>query len=792
MKQLLKTLQTWIVFGVLFWILDAALEAFVLQSRGFIEQLFSPTFNELLARLIVLSILLAASAYFTYIITKRAQAEAELRGVIESAPRAILIIDSDGKIMLINKQAEKMFGYSRDELTGKNFDVLIPARFRSEHISRCAGYLERPAIKTMGHEEQGVTCLRKDGHEFTAAIDLSSVKFIDIFGSRNLVINIVRDITESKKAREIVLLLLEIYKSISQTQTFNEALQTALAKVCQMTGWDYGESWIPNQDGSILRSSPAYFSLSKKLDEFRNYSSKITFRPNEGLPGRVWISQKFEWINDVSIEAEKVYFRAKIASDVGLKAGLGIPIISGNQVIAVLVFYLFDPRKEDERLVEIISAVAAQLGTIFQVKKTEELIRESEQRFRAVAETATDTIIIMDKDSKILFINDAVEHVFGYTKDELIEKSLTVLMPESFRQKHLLAVDRFLKTGERHFDWKNVQLPGLHKNGNEIPLEISYSEFVIDNEHYFTGIIRDISVRKKAEEKLVEEKNFTDDIINSLPGIFYLIDFEGRPLRWNNNAQVITGYTPEEVNTKKPTEFFAEDDRHLVEEKIKEAFLTGKSSAVASLLTKDGKKIPYFFTGSRIMRGNKPFVVGEALDISEQKQAEEAILRKDVEIRQAYIDVFSAVTGGKLIIMTRDELLAKLGTPLSDIVFIKSDAELSNARHTVKEKLEQNLPHFTKIDDLVIAASEAFTNSIKHAQGGEYRIYKKENEVQVLISDHGPGIDFSVLPKATLLSGFSTKKSLGMGFSFMLELCDRVFLSTQPGNTTLVLEINID
>jgi anti-sigma regulatory factor (Ser/Thr protein kinase) len=58
-----------------------------------------------------------------------------------------------------------------------------------------------------------------------------------------------------------------------------------------------------------------------------------------------------------------------------------------------------------------------------------------------------------------------------------------------------------------------------------------------------------------------------------------------------------------------------------------------------------------------------------------------------------------------------------------------------------------------------------------------------------MISDKGPGIDFSILPKATLLSGFSTKQSLGMGFSFMLEFCDRVLLSTQPGNTIIVLEI---
>lgn len=90
---------------------------------------------------------------------------------------------------------------------------------------------------------------------------------------------------------------------------------------------------------------------------------------------------------------------------------------------------------------------------------------------------------------------------------------------------------------------------------------------------------------------------------------------------------------------------------------------------------------------------------------------------------------------------------------------------------------------------MVIASNEATTNVVKHANNGKFQVFKSESTIQVLIRDNGPGINFSILPKATLLSGFSTQQSLGMGFSFMLELCDRVLLSTQPGNTTVVLEI---
>ncbi|MHB0975598.1 MAG: ATP-binding protein [Candidatus Aquicultorales bacterium] len=74
---------------------------------------------------------------------------------------------------------------------------------------------------------------------------------------------------------------------------------------------------------------------------------------------------------------------------------------------------------------------------------------------------------------------------------------------------------------------------------------------------------------------------------------------------------------------------------------------------------------------------------------------------------------------------------------------------------------------------------------------GTYRLFVTDDALQVVVTDRGPGIDFTTLPKATLMFGYSTTASLGMGFSIMLELCDRVLLSPQPGNTTVVLEVGL-
>lgn len=122
--------------------------------------------------------------------------------------------------------------------------------------------------------------------------------------------------------------------------------------------------------------------------------------------------------------------------------------------------------------------------------------------FRAFAETVSDAIFVIDADSTIQFANPAVEEIFGYGPDELVGESLTRLMPEPLRDRHQAGIRRYLREGDRQLDWSYLELPGARRDGGEVPLGISFSEFVRDGEIFFTGIARDISDRKRREEKL--------------------------------------------------------------------------------------------------------------------------------------------------------------------------------------------------------------------------------------------------------------------------------------------------
>ena len=134
--------------------------------------------------------------------------------------------------------------------------------------------------------------------------------------------------------------------------------------------------------------------------------------------------------------------------------------------------------------------------------------------------------------------------------------------------------------------------------------------------------ITDITDCKSIEENLLKEKDFSNILIESLPGIFCLFDFNGKMLRWNKYGENVIGYTADEISVSNPLDFIVEQDRGLVNKTIKDTFDKGYSSVESTLVTKRGEKIPFYFTGIRVMIDNVPCILSIAIDISERKKIE--------------------------------------------------------------------------------------------------------------------------------------------------------------------------
>jgi PAS domain S-box-containing protein len=136
------------------------------------------------------------------------------------------------------------------------------------------------------------------------------------------------------------------------------------------------------------------------------------------------------------------------------------------------------------------------------LKRAEEARRQIEEQYRIVVEAATEAVVSIDGNGRILFVNPATTKIFGYESFELIGQPLTMLMPESMREQQRAGLQRYLATGQRRINWQGTELVGLHKNREEFPIEVSFAEVRKEGRSIFTGFIRNITDRKRAEEEV--------------------------------------------------------------------------------------------------------------------------------------------------------------------------------------------------------------------------------------------------------------------------------------------------
>lgn len=360
--------------------------------------------------------------------------EERFRQALIYAPFPIMIHAEDGEILQVNQVWTELTGYTHDEIP-TIADWLTQAYDTDQH-EKVRSQLQKLYSLNYRIDEGEFTITTKDG---TNCIwHFSSAPLGKLPDGRRAAITMATDITARKQAEEGVRFLHSVTQAIFESQDFQAALGVAIQKVCEATGWDFGEAWVPSSDGSVLECSPAWFSKAKNLGRFRAESQMLTFSPGVGLPGRVWLSQQPEWQRDVSALGSQVYLRTRMASDVGLKAGLGIPLLTPDGVIAVLVFYMFESQDEDQRLIELISA-STQLGLMIQRKQAEGDIRKALAREKELTELKTRFISMTSHEFRtpLTTIQSSAELLEHYSHKWTEEKKLIHLRRIQSSVKHM-------------------------------------------------------------------------------------------------------------------------------------------------------------------------------------------------------------------------------------------------------------------------------------------------------------------------------------------------------------------
>ena len=226
------------------------------------------------------------------------------------------------------------------------------------------------------------------------------------------VVGTSRDITERLQAENRTRLLTSIGRAIYLATDFDAALGEAVRMVCEETGWVLGNGWVFNDDRTLLVSAHYHYCREDRFRPFIDGTNQQSFAIGEGLPGHVWRTGEPTWV--APIGPDSPFRNVDLAHSVGLNACLGVPIRdTGNEVIAVITFFLEYPRVRDERLIETVTAVSDQLSTSFERKRANDALARERQFLSALVDSMRDGVIACDSHGKLTFVNRTAVEAMG-------------------------------------------------------------------------------------------------------------------------------------------------------------------------------------------------------------------------------------------------------------------------------------------------------------------------------------------------------------------------------------------
>jgi PAS domain S-box-containing protein len=590
-------------------------------------------------------------------ITEKKKAEIAFQSVheklsyhINNTPMAVMEFDSEMKVLQWSKKSEEIFGWTAEEVVGSNIDFF-------DFIYPDDRGLVKNAIEDLSGEQVNNVVfnrnLTKDGRVIFCEWYNSVLR--DEEGKTIGIMSLAQDVTERKTIE------LELQEAESKFRNLVEQSMVGVY-IIQDDKLMYVNPTFARIFGYEPEDIPSDFPPAKIVHEddrdrvFKNVQSRIRGENTS-------MNYEFKGLH---------------------KAG---------DMLTLEVFGSFTIYRGKPAIIGTLIDITERNKSIARLEASEQALKISNERFLLVAKATNDAVWDWDLTTNKVWGNESFCKILGLGSYEDFDfvKFVEAIHPED-REKVIGNFTYCLKNG---ISLVMEEFRLRTKKGDYLTVyDKAYIIYDKDNRGVrMLGAMEDITEERQAERKLLIEKELSDSIINSLPGVFYLLNREGKFYRWNKNLETVTGYSAEEIASNNPLIFFSEEDRELIQEKVKNIFEVGEDSVQANFISKDGTPTPYYFTGMYINYEGESCFLGVGIDISERVNSQKQL----VDSEEKYRTLIEQASDGIFITNEKGDYYDVNSSAAMLTGYSKEELLSMNAKDVIYDDLSKNPFIFTDL-----------------------------------------------------------------------------------------------
>jgi len=551
----------------------------------------------------------------------------KFKALVENNDAIIALVDKNINSIFRSSSAARITGWTNDE-----FAKLTPADYIHPEDQQQVQTILAEAIANPAKAISLTTRVRhKAGHWLWLEGTVTNMLHDpDIQG----IITNMREITEKKEAEEKIEKIKRLYYFISQVnqRIVRTTDETTLFKEACSIAVEYGKfrmAWIGKIDEETQSMVPVVHAGEDNGYLAGIKSIYLADVPEASLPIVEALQQgRYFTCNDIENDPTMLLWKTE-ALKRGYLSLICLPIKKSDKLVSVFALYGDTKNFFNEEEISLLEEATRDIAFALENFGREEMRKKAEAEIakmykdkETLLNRINDGMVSVDNEWRYTFINDAALATHPLGREGTLGKVIWDIHPE---MRGTIFWDKY---HEAKATGKVVEIESFYE-----PLQKWFSVKVYPSPDGLTIFYNDITERLKTHDEVIKERNLSDSIINSLPGIFYLYTKERQFLRWNTNFEKVTGYTSEEIRQMNPLDFFDGPEKELLAQKINKTFVVGEENVQAGLLLKTKEKIPYYFTGKAVEYEGKPCLLGVGIDFTDRLAAQEKIKETTDQLR---------------------------------------------------------------------------------------------------------------------------------------------------------------